>query len=77
MPRQYYIYTTMKRIASNSKILDLLIEQSGCENPNQYAAYLTEKYGINITRQQVKQFQNSESLTITHLLLREAMENKI
>lgn len=65
----------MKKIISNSEIINLLIEQSGCENPNQFAAYLTEKYGINISRQQVNQFQKSERLTITHLLLREALES--
>ena len=64
----------MKKILSNSEIIDLLIEQSGCENANQFAGYLSEKYGMEITRQKVKQFQNSTSLTITSLLLREALE---
>lgn len=64
----------MPKIISNAEALERLIKKSGTENPNQYAAYLTEKYGINITRQQVKQFQNSERITITHLLLREALE---
>ena len=63
----------MNKIASNSEILDQLIEQSGCDNPNQFAKYLTEKYGIEISRQKVNQFQKSDRLTITHLLLREAM----
>lgn len=59
----------------NSEILQKVLELTGCENNNQLATYLTDKYGINISRQQVSQFQNSERLTITHLLLREFSEN--
>lgn len=58
---------------TNAEIIDRLIEQAECENANQFAAYLTEKYGIEISRQQVSQFQKSDRLTITHLLLREAL----
>lgn len=65
----------MKKILSNSEIIDLLIEQSGCKNANQFACYLFEKYGMDITRQKINQFQNSSSLTITSLLLREAIES--
>jgi predicted transcriptional regulator len=60
---------------TNSEIIQKLLALTGCENPNQLAAYLTDKYGITITRQQINQFQKSERLTITHLLLREFSEN--
>lgn len=63
-----------QKYLTSSQIIDHLIEQSGCENGNQFAAYLTEKYGVNISRQQINQFQNSDRVTITHLLLREALE---
>ncbi len=59
----------------NSDIIKKVLQLTGCENNNQLAAYLTQKYGINISRQQINQFQNSERLTITHLLLREFSEN--
>jgi len=62
------------KVLSNSEILDLLMDKSGCENDNQLAAYLTEKYGKKIDRKQVYQFRDSTSLTITSLLLREALE---
>ena len=59
----------------NSEILQKVLELSGCENNNQLAAYLSKKYGVNISRQQINQFKNSERLTLTHLLLREFSEN--
>lgn len=58
----------------NSEIIQKMLNMTGCDNQNQLAAYLTEKYNITITRQQVNQFQKSERSTITHLLLREALE---
>ena len=65
----------MKENISNSDILDKIIAQAGISNDNQLATYLTERYGVRITRQQVLQFRNSSSMTITHLLLREAIKN--
>ena len=65
----------MQRNLSNSDVLDHIIELTGVENDNQLAAYLTEKYGVRITRQQVAQFRRSERVTITHLLLREALKH--
>ena len=59
----------------NSEIIQKMLELTGCENPNQLALYLSNKYGVTITRQQINQFQSSERSTITHLLLREALEN--
>jgi len=64
----------MQEKLSNREIIDLIIEWSGVKNPSQLSHYLTEKYGVNINRQQINQFQKSEKLTITHLLLREALE---
>lgn len=68
------IYTLMKENISNASVLDRVIELTGVENDNQLAAYLTEQYGITITRQQVAQFRRSDRVTITHLLLREAIK---
>lgn len=59
----------------NSEIIQKFLELTGCKNTNQLATYLTEKYGVVITRQQINQFQKAERVTITHLLLREALEN--
>ncbi len=53
------------------RIIDLLPE---VDNRNQLAVYLTEKYGVTISRQQVNQFQTTSAMTITHLLLREFLE---
>ncbi len=64
----------MARIISNKKIIELAMKKSGCKNPNQLANYLTEKYGVKIARQQIDQFQKSERVTITHLLMRELIE---
>ncbi len=64
----------MIKIKPNSEILDALIEKSGCENPNQFASYLSDKYGVPVSRQQVNQFKNAEGKTLVHLLLREAQE---
>lgn len=51
------------------------MERAGVSNSNQLAEYLSEKYGVTITRQNVYQFKNSKSVTITSLLLREALSN--
>ena len=66
----------LHKMQTNLEIIDQILELTGCGNPNQLSKYLTEKYGVNITRQQVCQFQNSERLTITHLLLREALKRE-
>ena len=61
---------------TNAQVLDRMIELlPEVENRNQLAAYLTEKYGVTISRQQVNQFQTTSAMTITHLLLREALEH--
>ena len=65
----------MKENLSNSDVLDRVIRLAGVENDNQLAAYLTEQYGVTITRQQVAQFRRSNRVTITHLLLREALKH--
>ena len=61
----------------NHEIIQKMLVITGSENPNQLAIFLSEKYGINISRQQINQFQKSERLTITHLFLREALEAHI
>lgn len=58
----------------NQEILEALKSQAGCKTDSEYARYLSDKYGVDIKRQQVNQFSKSERLTITHLLLREALE---
>lgn len=62
------------KVLDNSEILDLIIKKTGCENDNQLAAYLTEKYGKEINRQNINQFKKSSSMTVTSMLLREALE---
>lgn len=66
-----------KYMLKNHEIIQKMLVITGSENPNQLAIFLSEKYGINISRQQINQFQKSERLTITHLFLREALEAHI
>jgi|GEM_PF-2039361 len=61
-------------ILSNEQILDRLIAHAGCDNPNQFAAYLSDKYGLTISRQSLNQFKGSTALNLTQALLREALE---
>jgi ribosomal protein S17E len=65
----------MKKILSNKEIISILIEKTGVENQNQLAAYLTNKYGRQVDRRQIDQFARSESLNLTNMLLREAMDD--
>ena len=58
----------------NEDILERLIKATGCENANQFASYLSKKYGMEITRQKLYQFKSAERVTVTHLLLREALD---
>ena len=67
--------TYLHKMQKNSEIIHKMLELTGRDNPNQLAIYLSNKYGVVITRQQINQFQSSERSTITHLLLREALEN--
>jgi ribosomal protein S24E len=60
---------------SNEEIINKLLIITGCDNHNQLAKYLTEKYGTTITRQTVHKFSQSNGTTITSILLREALEN--
>lgn len=59
---------------SNAEIIKELLVITGCDNPNQLASYLAKKYDMKITRQTINQFGSSDSLTITSILLREALE---
>ena len=65
----------MQKNVSNAEVLDRVIILAGVENDNQLATYLTEQYGVTITRQQVAQFRRSDRITITHLLLRELLKH--
>lgn len=62
-----------KKILSNEEILQTLIAESGAASPSEYARILSKKYGVEISRQQIKQFAVHNKLNLTHLLLREAM----
>lgn len=57
-------------------LLEHLMQKAGIENPNQYAMYLSHKYGTTITRQKINQFKGYQPKTVNliHLLLREALE---
>jgi hypothetical protein len=59
---------------SNDEVLERLMEKAGAENPNQYAAYLTAKYGRTISRQNLNQIKGKETVNLIHILLREALE---
>ena len=64
----------MCKLITNQEIIDLLLERARVENPSQLASYLSEKYGVTITRQQINQFKKSDRLTLTHLILREFVQ---
>ena len=58
----------------NKQIVDLVIKKTGSKNRSQLAKFLTKKYDVKITRQQINQFENANALTITNLLLKELAE---
>ena len=58
----------------NIDLVKNIMEITGCSNYVQLAEYLSKKYNIKITKQQINQFKNTERRTITHLFLREALE---
>ena len=49
---------------------------TGCSTYVQLAEHLSKKYNVKMTKQQIEQFKNTERRTITHLFLREALENR-
>lgn len=59
---------------TNKEVLKQLRDKTSCKNNSDLARYLTEKYGVPISRQQVSQFVNSKTQTLLHLLLKEALE---
>ena len=69
-----HIHTMQKNI-SKSEILQRIAELAGVENDNQLAAYLSKRYGCQVTRQQLSQFRRSTTNTVTHILLMEALSH--
>jgi ribosomal protein S24E len=60
---------------NNNEVLERLMAKAGVENSNQYAKYLSEKYGTDITRQKINQFKSYKTVNLIHILLREALED--
>ena len=54
-------------------IIDKMIELTGSKNASQLARYLSEKYGVEIDRFNMKQFKSQPGATITTLFLAEAL----
>jgi len=48
---------------------------TGCKDRVELASYLTNKYNQTFTKQSINQFEKGVSLTITSILLREALGN--
>ena len=69
-----YIHTMQKNI-SKSELLERVAKLAGVENDNQLAAYLSDRYGCQVTRQQLSQFRRSTTTTVTHILLMEALSH--
>ena len=67
----------MKNQPTPKEVIQILMKRANCENANQFAAYLSNKYGVKVSRQQVAQFQGATGRTITHLLLKEALEETV
>lgn len=67
---QYNIYMQTK----NKLIIQKAMIKAAVKNKSKLAVFLTEKYGVKITRQQINQFEKSNALTITNLLLKELAE---
>ena len=69
-----YIHTMQKNI-SKAELLERVAKLAGVENDNQLAAYLSKRYGCQVTRQQLSQFRRSTTKTVTHILLMEALSH--
>ena len=65
----------MQKNISKSEILQRIAELAGVENDNQLAAYLSKRYGCQVTRQQLSHFRRSTTNTVTHILLMEALSH--
>ena len=65
----------MQKNISKSEILQRIAKLAGVENDNQLAAYLSERYGCQVTRQQLSQFRRSTKNTVTHILLMEVLSH--
>ena len=69
-----YIHTMQENI-SKAELLERVAKLAGVENDNQLAAYLSDRYGCQVTRQQLSQFRRSTTTTVTHILLMEALSH--
>ena len=65
----------MQRNISKAELLKRVAKLAGVENDNQLAAYLSERYGCQVTRQQLSQFRRSTKNTVTHILLMEVLSH--
>lgn len=65
----------MQKNISKAELLKQVAKLAGVENDNQLAAYLSERYGCQVTRQQLSQFRRSTTNTVTHILLMEALNH--
>ena len=65
----------MQKNISKSELLERVAKLAGVENDNQLAAYLSDRYGCQVTRQQLSQFRRSTTTTVTHILLMEALSH--
>ena len=65
----------MQRNISKAELLERVAKLAGVENDNQLAAYLSERYGCQVTRQQLSQFRRSTKNTVTHILLMEVLSH--
>ena len=65
----------MQENISKAKLLERVAKLAGVENDNQLAAYLSDRYGCQVTRQQLSQFRRSTTNTVTHILLIEVLNH--
>ena len=65
----------MQENISKAELLERVARLAGVKNDNQLAAYLSDRYGCQVTRQQLSQFRRSTTNTVTHILLIEALNH--
>lgn len=58
---------------NNEQVINTIVSESGCDNVNQLSKYLSEKYDYKISRQMLYQLKGTSTMTVTHILLREAL----
>ena len=65
----------MQKNISKAQLLARVAQLANVDNDNQLALYLSDRYGCQVTRQQLFQFRRSTTNTVTHLLLMEALNH--